>query len=157
MNLKEKNNLDVQVVVKKVINASRERVFDAWTKPELMAKWYCGGPGRSESAVDLRVGGEYTNNMFIVGESTCLTDREPGENEECYKHSGEYLEIKRPEKLVFTWTSPSVQNTIVTVELKEVNQGTEITITHLLASAEQSEGHQKGWTFALETLATFIS
>lgn len=153
----EKSNEPVRVTVKRVINASRSRIFDAWTKPEMMNKWFTGGPGRAETSVDLRVGGNYTNEMFITGETTCegkTADELDGVKS--YMHTGEYLEIVPPERLVFTWNSPSVQNTKVTVLLKEVAGGTEVSIIHELPQ-EQSDGHQKGWTFALEGLDRYLS
>jgi uncharacterized protein YndB with AHSA1/START domain len=146
------------VVVKKVIKASQEAVFDAWTKPELMNKWYVGGPGTATVTVDLRVGGSYTNTMHI----TEGADKGCGATTGCtsptadYLHTGKYLEIDRPKRLVFTWDSPHVTNSKVTVELKAVGNGTEVTITHELPEERHCEGHRGGWTFALENLERFL-
>ena len=149
------NNLTSTVTVKKIIPAGIERVFDAWTKPEIMKNWYCGAKGIANATVDLRVGGKYTNEMLIEGESSCSSDAaSDSSGVKSYMHTGEYLEISRPEKLVFTWNSPSVQNTIVTIDLKEVESGTEVTITHALPNEEACKGHTEGWTFALSTLST---
>ncbi len=106
------------VVVKKVVHADRERVFDAWTKPEMMQHWFVGAKGTAKTNVDLRVGGTYSNEMLLSG----CGDASPGDTGpvKSYMHDGEYLEIVRPERLVFTWNSPSVRNTKVTVELREV-------------------------------------
>ena len=155
----KKNESISKVIVKKVISASQEDVFDAWTKPEIMNKWYVGGPGRAECVSDLKVGGKYTNNMLIGGESTCDAEGKPTAdvNIKSYLHSGEYLEIKRPEKLVFTWNSPSVQNTRVTIDIQKVSNGTEVTITHELLPESQIQGHTGGWTFALDNLAKNLS
>lgn len=147
----EKNNSSYEVVVKRTIRADRERVFDAWTKPEIMKQWMVGGPGTAKVDVDLRIGGAYSNVMSI----------DHGSGTKDYLHQGEYLEILRPERLVFTWNSPAVQNTTVTVELKTVENGTEVTITHQLGTDEthpsslegECTSHQQGWTFALEGLA----
>lgn len=149
----EKNRLPYSVVVKKVIPATIERVFDAWTKPEIMRNWYCGAKGISESRVDLRVGGKYTNNMHITGESSCNSSDEGGDESKSFMHHGEYLEISRPHRLVFTWNSPSVENTVVTVDLKEVTGGTEVTISHELPTEEACKGHTQGWNYALDTLS----
>ena len=138
------------VVVRKVVHASPERVFDAWTKPEIMQHWYVGAKGVSRPAVDLRVGGAYSNEMIIEG----CTDGEVGQKS--YLHTGTYLEIVRPERLVFTWNSPAVQNTTVTVELREVDGGTEVTITHQLNSQEEFDSHRQGWTFALDGLGSLL-
>ena len=143
------------VIVKKIINADRETVFDAWTKPEIMQQWYVGAKGTAKVEVDLRVGGRYSNEMLLEGD--CSSEKAPGRTEiKSFLHHGEYLEVVRPEKLVFTWNSPFVQNTTVTVELREVPTGTEVTITHELNSDEDCQSHSQGWTFALEGLSTML-
>lgn len=157
MQAKEKSNAAPTLVVKKVIRADRERVFDAWTRPDMMRHWYVGGEGTSRSTVDLRVGGKYTNEMLIRGKSCCShSDTQEGEVKS-YLHEGEYLEIRRPERLVFTWNSPYVQNTRVTVDLRAVPGGTEVTITHELPDQEACESHQQGWTFALNELEKYLA
>lgn len=135
------------VVVKRTIRADQKRVFDAWTKPELMAHWYVGGKGKSISTVDLRVGGKFINDMQIEDDVGGVKS---------ILHSGEYLEIKPHEKLVFTWSSPFVSNTVVTVELRKVENGTEVVITHRLTKQEDCNGHTKGWTYALGGLASYL-
>lgn len=152
----KKNDSTPKVVVSKIINAPREIVFDAWTKPEMMRHWYVGAKGTSISTVDLRVGGKYTNEMLIDPDAkhTCV----PSESctTQSFMHQGEYLEIKRPERIVFTWNSPSVQNTKVAVDLHEVKGGTKVVITHELSTSEECKSHQDGWTFALEGMATYL-
>lgn len=154
MEAKKLDSTGNTVVVKKVISASKEKLFDAWTRPEVMNQWYCGAKGTSKATVDLRVGGKYTNEMFSDA-SSCTPGNEAKKiPEEGYMHTGEYLEISRPDRLVFTWNSPSVQNTVVTVDLKEVENGTEVTITHELPTQELCKGHTEGWTYALSTLSS---
>ena len=49
-----------RVVVRRVIGASRERVFRNWTEPEQLRRWW--GPGGftcPDAQVDLRTGGTY--------------------------------------------------------------------------------------------------
>jgi uncharacterized protein YndB with AHSA1/START domain len=49
--------------VKKLIKANRDRVFEAWTTPELMKKWYAPDDMTVPNATsDLRVGGVYTGS-----------------------------------------------------------------------------------------------
>lgn len=156
MQAKEKSNAVPSVVVKKIIHADRDRVFDAWTKPELMKHWFVGGKGTAKAAVDLRVGGKYTNEMLIEGSAACSGDGVGETGIKSYFHHGEYLEIVRPERIVFTWNSPSVQNTIVTVELRAQGSATEVTITHELPTLADCKGHQEGWTYALSGLGAFL-
>ncbi|MBX7138855.1 MAG: SRPBCC domain-containing protein [Oligoflexia bacterium] len=155
MGANEANNQMAKVVVRKFVHASRERVFDAWTKPELMNQWFVGGKGKAKCSVDLRVGGTYTDEMFLDNNKDATCGPNPSEDVTSFMHSGEYLEIVRPEKLVFTWNSPFVKKTTVTVELIEKDSGTEVVLTHELP-IDQCKGHETGWTFALANLGAYL-
>ncbi|MBX9942075.1 MAG: SRPBCC domain-containing protein [Candidatus Obscuribacterales bacterium] len=70
---------------------------------------------------------------------------------------GEYLEIEPDKKLVFTWTNNfpefPADNTLVTIEFKDLGGKTELTLTHSrFMSAKSVEGHSYGWSAALEKL-----
>jgi uncharacterized protein YndB with AHSA1/START domain len=76
---------------------------------------------------------------------------------EVLKHEGEYLEIKPPEKLVFTWNTQAVQNTRVTVELKDLGETTELWLTHeLLHEEKQRAAHQGGWETCMAKLDAIL-
>ena len=48
------------LVIKRTFAASAERVFAAWTRPELLKQWMGPGPVTvSEAEVDLSVGGDW--------------------------------------------------------------------------------------------------
>ena len=83
----------IKVRVISHFSASPERVFDAWLDPEMIGRWMFGPALRDEEvvrvAVDSRVGGSFS---FVV--------RRQGKE---IDHVGEYLEIVRPRRLVFTW------------------------------------------------------
>lgn len=130
-----------QVVVKKVIKASPEEVYEAFTDPRIMSRWfYPFDGGRVEVTNTLEVGGAYSIVMF---------EPEGGK----YEHTGEYRELRAPERLVFTWNSELVQGTVVTVTLADVEGGTEVTVTHdFLATEKIREDHRKGWTGCLNNL-----
>ena len=146
-----------KLVIKKVIRAKRERVFQAWTDPALMRQWLVPPDDwTAETKVDVRPGGKY-EHVMIVGESLeCHGNGKytPGER---LPHYGEYIEVKPPEKLVFSWSSPSVQNSRVTIELRDLGDSTELWLTHELLPTEQSRnGHNEGWTAALVKLERLI-
>jgi uncharacterized protein YndB with AHSA1/START domain len=69
--------------------APRALVFDAWTKPEHIARWFGLRGEKTDATVDLRVGGSY---RYV------LADGAGGE----MAIAGEYLEISPPERLVCT-------------------------------------------------------
>ncbi len=97
-----------QLELTRVFDAEREKVFDAWTRPELMARWFFVAPTWSADAeADLRVGGDYRVTMH--------TD----DGQSVVSH-GTYREIVRPKRLVFTWNSYAASETLVTIELQDL-------------------------------------
>src|SRR5262245_4789238 len=80
-----------EIRLTRLFDAPRELVFDAMTKPEHVARWWGQlGDGYSVPVceIDLRVGGKW---RFV--------SRHPQGEAEFY---GEYREIVRPSRLVFT-------------------------------------------------------
>ena len=149
------------VTVKKLIRAPRNKVYEAWTNPEIASKWFFPQHGESTTfSNDLRVGGSYRNIMtFKAGESGCgggCSTEKSGEKSTS-EQTGEYLELVPPEKIVFTWNTSGVQNSVVTVLLSEVNGATEVTITHALPHQDDIPPHQSGWTSCLENLGSFLA
>jgi uncharacterized protein YndB with AHSA1/START domain len=81
------------ITIVRVFDAPRERVWQEWTEPERFADWF--GGSRSEVplatvSMDVRPGGSWRLTMFA----------DPGRRE--IHWTGEYLEVNRPERLVFT-------------------------------------------------------
>jgi uncharacterized protein YndB with AHSA1/START domain len=137
--------------LQKVINAKRHNVFEAWTKPEWLKKWI--GPGALTipfASVDLQVGSSYRIDMQGDMYGQCVN----------VIHVGTYRAIIPGELLSFTW---GIQNdpapeTIVTIELKDVSGGTEMTFTHEgFATVEVCDMHQLGWSDVFEKLANVAS
>lgn len=122
------------------LNARREHVFAAWTRPELLVRWW--GPD-AQAEVDLRVGGRYRLSMqFEWGALVCVR---------------EYREIVPPERLVFTFAwegDPSGEETRVTLLLREVEGGTELILRHEgFGDARVAEHHRAGWLDCVGRLA----
>lgn len=81
---------DLELVITRLIDAPREKLFRCWTEPELMKQWFCPRPWTTPRIeVDLRPGG--SNFILMAGP----------EGEEI-PNRGVYLEIVPNEKLVFT-------------------------------------------------------
>lgn len=143
-----------RVELKRVIGASRARVFAAWTDSKLMAKWLAPGVAEVVEAVaDVRVGGTYRLRMKgeMLGNRYDVTV------------AGVYREVVSDEKLSFTWVyedephRSAVGDSIVTVTLTSVAGGTEVTLVHeKIASSERRAGHMWGWTNCLEKLETLL-
>jgi uncharacterized protein YndB with AHSA1/START domain len=126
--------------------ASPEEVFDAWVDADSLREWMCPGTSHVSAAeVDPRVGGRFRIVMSDESGST--------------EHNGEYRELRRPQRLAFTWISEHTldRETLVTVELRPVGQETELTLTHeRLPDDEARRKHERGWTGIVEKLCAHL-
>ena len=83
-------NAHRELVLTRIIDAPREKVFRAWTDPELLKQWFAPLPWTTAAAeLDVRPGGA---NRIVM----C----DPQGNE--FPHRGVYLEVVKNERLVFT-------------------------------------------------------
>jgi uncharacterized protein YndB with AHSA1/START domain len=130
------------LVVERVIRATPDEVFDAWTTPSRMAAWM-SPIGAAEAEVDLRVGGSFRVVMV----------------EARIEHTGEYLEIDPPRRLVFTWVSPFTggESSVVTVELHPHEDGTRVVLTHERLPENVVDGHRDGWGTMIDRLAGILA
>jgi uncharacterized protein YndB with AHSA1/START domain len=116
-----------------------ERVFDAWLDPAQARKFLFAVPGRTMVRVDIdaRVGGSFN-----------ITRRDDEDTE----HVGTYVEIDRPRRLVFTFGVPRYTNqmTRVTIDLKPLPTGCELTLTHEGVLPEWLESGREGWGMILD-------
>ena len=135
-----KTETAVEVEVR--IGASPETVFDFFTDPDKMIQWM----GRS-AELDPRPGGVLRCDI----NDTAVA-------------SGEYVELDRPRRVVFTWgwesedsVTPAGSST-VEVLLAAEGDGTHLRLIHSdLPSAESAERHGHGWSHYTERLATVAS
>jgi uncharacterized protein YndB with AHSA1/START domain len=70
------------------------------------------------------------------------------------EHTGEYLEVTPPRRLSFTWRSPYTgpEPSVVTVELRPGDEGTELVLSHKRLPRDQVEPHAGGWGRMLDRL-----
>lgn len=135
---------DLTVNVSKTITAPIAKVFDAWLDPNTLAKFMLPMPGMANSQVENEPheGGSFTIIMQV------------GDNK--IPHTGKYIEIDRPRKLVFTWESPeSVDDSTVTLNFTEQNDDqTKIELSHVKFIDEQRRSnHEGGWGNILAALS----
>jgi uncharacterized protein YndB with AHSA1/START domain len=124
-------------------DASPERVFDAWLDPVQVRRWFSPGLGELQRIeTDPRVGGRFS-----------FVDRRDGED---IDHIGEYLEIDRPNRLVFTWGIVGVgdDTSTVTIEITPLDTGCVLTLTHEMDArwADYVDRTIHGWTIMLEAM-----
>ncbi|MEL7025704.1 MAG: metalloregulator ArsR/SmtB family transcription factor [Pseudomonadota bacterium] len=135
---------DLRLTVSKYIAAPPERVFDAWLDPKLLASFMVPGPNVTVAIAeaDPKVGGRFRIVMQASGNDM--------------PHTGTYKEIRRPDRLVFTWESPfsTIENSTVTLEFAKSAGGTSVTLTHVRFENETMRAdHEKGWSTILSVLA----
>jgi uncharacterized protein YndB with AHSA1/START domain len=126
--------------ITRVFDAPRERVWREWTEPEAFADWY-GGPQcevpLESVSMDVRPGGKWRLTMFAPP------------NRRRIDWKGEYLEVVRPERLVFTVSDQPGDDAyeLVTVVLTAVDDNkTEMHFEQRGSlSPEQYEQATEGW------------
>jgi uncharacterized protein YndB with AHSA1/START domain len=137
------------IEVRRRFASTPERVFDAWTQPEVLTEWWSAGashrPGVAE--VDLRVGGRYRLSMIDAdGVETVV--------------GGEYVEVRRPDRLAFTWRwleggeDPTAGTTsLVEIDFETDGDATLVTLRHSgLVTAESIARHERGWNGCFDSL-----
>jgi uncharacterized protein YndB with AHSA1/START domain len=146
-------NLTLQL--SRIIRASRQRTFDAWTRPENIRQWFGGNRTIGEVEIDPRKGGAY---LLTLNGGPCDGTLTEVEKTPDVVVSGRYIKVDPYDLLSFTWASnldPS-EETLVTITFKDVAEGTEVTLTHERFATELSRSrHEKGWTGCLANLKTF--
>ena len=131
------------LTLKRRLKATPEKVYEAWTQPAQMMRWWGGNLEASRSAeTDLRVGGR-----FSVGFK--------GDTGEQHDVSGTYKEIVPNRKLVFSWawrTTPERESQ-VTIDIKPDADGSILTLTHEQFFNEKArDDHKFGWGLGLDQL-----
>jgi uncharacterized protein YndB with AHSA1/START domain len=125
------------------VTASRDRVFQAFTNPVELAKWWAPeGFSDASGEIDLRVGGIYRWSM-----------RAP--DGELYVATGAFTEIEIPEKLVQTWQWEGDEEvTELTLLFHDCGETTEIELLHKgFDDRARADKHEEGWTGCLQRVA----
>jgi uncharacterized protein YndB with AHSA1/START domain len=133
-----------EVRVERLIPATPERVFRAWTDPATMARWL-SPVGRAEAEADVRVGGAF--RVTMIGDDIRID------------HTGEYLAVEPPSLLRFTWVSPFTgrEPSVVTVELSADGPATRLVLVHDWLPPDHVETHRDGWGTILDRLASVLA
>jgi uncharacterized protein YndB with AHSA1/START domain len=132
-------------VVRRLLPATPDVVYDEWLDPGALADWMCPRPARCRGIEsEPRLGGRLR------------IDIEDGGTE--FWVSGEYLVLDRPRRLSFswscsTWPDPGLKSVVnVLLEPRE-NEQTLMTIEHTLLPPGLVGQHERGWTAIAEQLA----
>ena len=135
--------------IERTFAATAEEVFDAWTSPEVMRRWFHPFPTWETPAaeVDLRVGGTVSVVM-----------RAPDGSESGAQ--GEYRVIDRPHRLVMTWifdSDPSNEQ-LMELSFSESAGATRVVLVNSrIASDERRDSQEWGWNGCLNELERALS
>jgi len=132
-----------RVVVMHRYAASSERVFDAFLEVQTARHFlFATVTGEMITAeIDPRVGGRFT-----------FTERRPDMGD--IRHVGEYLEIDRPRRLVFTFGVPQfdARMTVVTIAIRPEGDGCLVTLINEGVPPDYAKRNHEGWTRILAGL-----
>ncbi len=141
-----------ELVIVRVFDAPRRRVFEAWADPA-QAKQWMGPRGftTTHQEGDLRAGGAWR---------LCL--RRDDDGKELWQ-GGVYREVVEPERLVFTFAWDQADRrrgheTLVTVTFAEQQGRTTMTFRQAaFESVEERDGHGDGWNSTFDRLGECLA
>ncbi len=156
----------VDIVITRIFNAPRERVWKAWTDPAETKKWW--GPKDFTAPhikTDLRTGGKY---LF------CMRGPKGSEFDKDMWSGGTYKEVVPMEKIVATdhfadaegnHVSPKdfgmpgewPEEMVVTVTFEDAGEGkTKLTLVHKGHPKEMADMAKAGWNESLDKFAAAL-
>ena len=112
---------DRELMLTRIIDAPRDKVFRAWTDPELLKQWFAPLPYTTPFAeLDVRPGGA---NLIVM--------RDPEGNE--FPNRGIYLEVIENERLVYCYEmhldDRKISVSVATLQLKVNGKQTRLMVT----------------------------
>ena len=142
---------DREIVFTRVFNAPRALVFEAWTKPEHVMRWYgCASATMTSCDIDLRPGGAYRFVMRLADGTEC-------------SQSGIYRDIVPPSRIVCTerFNDDPNRETLLAITFEERDGKTTMTSTALYRSAADRQamldiGVEKGAGESFDRLAEYL-
>lgn len=150
MNTAEEAVENFSLTMDRTYKASKQAVYEAWTKREAIVEWFA--PTKEMSTIvhelEMEVGGKYRIEMLEPdGKSHVI--------------HGEYVALDPFDQIVFTWEWESDEmnvNSLVSIELNEVDGVTNMTLVHdQLESQISVDLHNEGWTGCIAQLDAFMS
>jgi uncharacterized protein YndB with AHSA1/START domain len=140
-----------ELVIERVFDAPRELVFQAWTDPRHLAKWW--GPRdypASQINADTRPGGKYRHCLHSTAGDMSLW---------LY---GEFREVVPPERLVFTfaWEEEGERGmeNIVTITFADEGNRTRMLFRQApFWSDVERDGHRLGWSSSFDRLDDHVA
>jgi len=143
-----------ELVITRLLDASPERAFEVFSKPEHILKWWGPKGFTAQTAeIDFRVGGRYRISMYPTHKDDC--------EQRDYVATGVYEDITAPSRLVFTFAweeqgDRGVPNRI-TVTFEPDGDKTRFTFRHgpFLTAAER-DSHIGGWSSIFDKFKAYF-
>jgi len=139
---------DSSVSLETTFNSSIERVWEAWTTPIQLMHWFGSDPNGKvlEAELEVRPGGyfEVTFQDADLTEHTC---------------SGIYNEVKKPNKLTFSWqwkSEPGIKS-FVTVLLSSEGNSTRMQFEHKNLGSGSKHNYELGWESTFSKLERLLA
>lgn len=134
--------------IERTFAASAEDVFDAWTSPEVMRRWFHCGPDWDTpvAAVDLRVGG-----------TVRIVMRRPDGRQAGAR--GVYTLIDRPHQLAMTWTfddDPSNEQVLDLTFAESGGTTTVVLVNRGISTDQRRDSQDEGWRGCLDQLERIL-
>jgi uncharacterized protein YndB with AHSA1/START domain len=137
---------DRVLTVSRVIATTPEKLFDAFTKPDILLKWWGPeGANVGDHELDIRVGGRWRTALENTMGGTFVC-------------SGIYKAIERPRHISFTWAwlqenGERGHETLVDVSFEKVERGTKLTVVQkTFENNAQRDLHSQGWSSTFNKL-----
>ncbi len=143
---------DRELVATRTVNGPARIVFEAWTKPELITRWWAPASFGIEflsCEADVRTGGSY---RFVFGHAA---------SEQPMAFFGRYIEVTPPSRLV--WTNEEEADGAVTTVTFEEKDGKTLVVVHDLYPSKEAldtaiaSGSTGGWPEQFEQLDELVA
>ena len=143
--------LPVSATVSGLFSVPAEQVFDAFLDKNMIGRFMFGPEIREEEIVSLQ-------NEPRVGGSFSYVVRRQGKT---FSHIGEYIEIDRPHRLVFTWgvkQDPANTQSRIVIEILPIIAGCELTLTHEMPRGQEDfvEKGKAAWGKMIDKLTEIL-
>ena len=145
------------LVLVRTFHAPAAKIYEAWTNPDILKKWFAPLPFTTpEATLDLRVGGE---NSIVMQDA----------DGNRYPNVGIYLELVPNRRIVFTdaftagWTPSAKPFFVGEIRLEEHDDGTTTytaTARHWTVEDKQAHedmGFHQGWGQCADQLAALLA
>lgn len=133
------------------LRAPVDKVFAAWTRADLLEKWFFAEAGYRTHDVQVELAELGAYQMVIT----------PADGGEATRIHGHFVEVEPGERLVYTWTGACAEEqywTLVTVSFEASDTGgTNLTLGHGVFRTDADRAmHEQGWLACLTALDALV-